>query len=67
VHLARRTEQTYCVQVNRFIFFHGKRHRAEMAEPEINSFLPYLPAEEKVNASKEKDKAALAENHKINS
>jgi hypothetical protein len=38
-HYSRRTEQTYCHWVKRFIFFHKVRHPAEMAEPEINAFL----------------------------
>jgi integron integrase len=50
-HYSRRTEQTYCHWVNRFIFFHDKRHPAEMAEPEINAFLTYLAVKEKVSAS----------------
>lgn len=31
-HYSRRTEQTYCYWVRRFIIFHGVRHPAEMAE-----------------------------------
>ncbi len=38
-HYSRRTEQTYCSWVRRFIFFHNVRHPEEMAEPEINAFL----------------------------
>jgi hypothetical protein len=37
-HYSRRTEQTYCSWVKRFIFFHNFRHPEEMAEPEINAF-----------------------------
>jgi len=40
-HYSRRTEQTYCSWVKRFIFFHNVRHLAEMAETEINAFLTY--------------------------
>ena len=50
-HYSRRTEQTYCHWVKRFIFFHKVRHPAEMAEPEINAFLTHLAVEEKVSAS----------------
>ena len=50
-HYSRRTEQTYCHWVRRFIFFHNKRHPAEMAEPEINAFLTHLAVKEKVSAS----------------
>ena len=50
-HYSRRTEQTYCHWVKRFIFFHKVRHPAEMAEPEINDFLTHLAVKEKVSAS----------------
>jgi len=50
-HYSRRTEQTYCHWVKRFIFFHHVRHPAEMAEPEINAFLTHLAVREKVSAS----------------
>lgn len=63
-HYSRSTEQSYCHwaclprreasrrrQVKRFIFFHKIRHPAEMAEPEINSFLTHLAIKEKVSAS----------------
>jgi integron integrase len=50
-HYSRRTEQTYCHWVRRYIHFHNVRHPAEMAEPEINAFLTYLAVKEKVAAS----------------
>jgi integron integrase len=50
-HYSRRTEQAYCLWVRRFIFFHGLRHPAEMAEPEINAFLAHLAVQGKVSAS----------------
>ena len=50
-HYSRRTEETYCHWVKRFIFFHKVRHPAEMAEPEINDFLTHLAVKEKVSAS----------------
>jgi integron integrase len=50
-HYSRRTEQTYCQWVKRFIFFHHVRHPAEMAEPEINAFLTHLAVKEHVSAS----------------
>lgn len=50
-HYSRRTEQTYCSWVKRFIFFHNARHPEEMAEPEINAFLTHLAIKEKVSAS----------------
>lgn len=50
-YYSRRTEQCYCRQVKRFIFFHHVRHPREMAEPEINAFLTHLAVKEKVSAS----------------
>ena len=50
-HYSRRTEQTYCQWVKRFIYFHKVRHPAEMAEPEINTFLTHLAVKERVSAS----------------
>jgi integron integrase len=50
-HYSRRTEQTYCQWARRFIRFHGLRHPAEMAEPEINAFVTHLAVTEKVSAS----------------
>jgi len=46
-----RTEQAYCLWVKRFIYFHGLRHPAEMAEPEINHFLTHLAVVEHVGPS----------------
>jgi integron integrase len=50
-HYSRRTEQAYCYWVRRYIRFHKLRHPAEMAEPEMNSFLTHLAVEEKISAS----------------
>lgn len=50
-HYSRRTEETYCQWVRRFIYFHGVRHPREMAEPEINAFLTHLAVKGKVSAS----------------
>ena len=50
-HYSRRTEQTYCLWVRRYVQFHSLRHPAEMGEPEINAFLTHLAVKEKVSAS----------------
>lgn len=50
-HYSRRTEQTYCLWVRRYIHFHNVRHPAEMAEPEINAFLTHLAVKLRVSAS----------------
>lgn len=50
-HYSPRTEETYAHWIKRFIFFHNKRHPAEMAEPEIARFLSNLATESHVSAS----------------
>ena len=40
-HYSRRTEQTYCHWVKRFIFFDTERKPADMAEQGINAFLTW--------------------------
>ena len=50
-HYSRRTEQAYCLWVRRFIRFHGIRHQADMAQPEINAFVTHLAVDAHVSAS----------------
>jgi len=50
-HYSRRTEESYCHWVRRYIFHHRLRHPAEMGELEINAFLSHLAARENVSAS----------------
>jgi integron integrase len=50
-HLSPHTEQAYVGWIKRFIFFHNKRHPAEMAEAEIGNFLSSLATEGRVSAS----------------
>jgi integron integrase len=50
-HYSIRTEQAYIDWVKRFIFFHHKRHPAEMAEREVEQFLNHLAVQKKVAAS----------------
>jgi integron integrase len=50
-HYSRRTESAYLAWIRRFIFFHGKRHPAEMGAPEITKFLSSLAVEANVAAS----------------
>jgi hypothetical protein len=45
------TEKAYVGWIKRFIFFHNKRHPAEMGELEIANFLSSLATESKVSAS----------------
>jgi hypothetical protein len=50
-HYSRRTEKAYVHWVKRYIFFHGKRHPAEMGAPEVTAFLTSLAVHGKVAAS----------------
>ncbi len=50
-HYSRRTEEAYVGWIRRFIFFHGKRHPAEMSEAEVTQFLSSLAVSARVSAS----------------
>jgi integrase len=50
-HYSPKTEDSYVHWIKRFIFFHNKRHPAEMAEPEIARFLSNLAMELRVSGS----------------
>jgi len=50
-HYSLRTENSYLDWVKRYIFFHNKRHPAEMGAPEVESFLTYLAVDRNVSAS----------------
>ncbi|MBI5922556.1 MAG: phage integrase N-terminal SAM-like domain-containing protein, partial [Betaproteobacteria bacterium] len=50
-HYSLATERTYVGWVKRFIYFHQKRHPAEMGAPEVESFLSALATELDVSAS----------------
>ena len=50
-HLSPKTEEAYIGWIKRFIFFHGKRHPAEMGEAEIGQFLSSLASDSHVAAS----------------
>ena len=50
-HYGRRTEAAYVAWIKRFIFFHGKRHPAEMGEAEVTRFLSSLAVDFQVSAS----------------
>jgi len=40
-HYSRRTEKAYVAWIRRYIFFHDKRHPADMGAPEVTRFLSY--------------------------
>lgn len=50
-HYSLRTEDQYLQWVRRYIFFHGKRHPAEMGAEEVQAFLTDLAVRGKVAAS----------------
>jgi len=50
-HYSDRTEKAYVHWIKRFIFFHNKRHPAEMGETEIGRFLSSLATDLRVSAS----------------
>ena len=50
-HYSLRTEQAYVDWIKRYIFFHNKRHPADMAEAEIRAFISDLASKKQVAAS----------------
>jgi hypothetical protein len=46
-----RKARSYCHWILRYIYFHDRRHPAEMAEAEVNAFLTHLWVKEKVSAT----------------
>jgi integrase len=50
-HYSIRTEEAYVDWIKRYIFFHKKRHPAEMSEREIEQFLNHLAVQKQVAAS----------------
>jgi len=50
-HYSRRTEQTYCASIRRFILFSGSRHPAEMGAAEVTRFLSSFATDGRVSAS----------------
>lgn len=50
-HYSLRTEESYIHWVKRFIYFHKKRHPAEMGAAEVTAFLSHLASAKNVSAS----------------
>jgi integron integrase len=50
-HYSVRTEKAYVGWIRRYIFFHRKRHPAEMGVAEVTRFLTHLAVDAKVSAS----------------
>ena len=59
-HYSIRTEEVYVDWARRFIFFHGKRHPADMGAAEVEAFLTHLAVDRQVAASTQNQaKAAI--------
>jgi integron integrase len=50
-YFSPRTEEAYRYWIRQYIYFNGKRHPAELGEPEITAFLNYLATKRKVAAA----------------
>ena len=50
-HYSYRTEQTYLHWIRRYIWFHDRRHPAEMGAAEVTAFLTHLAREREVAAA----------------
>ncbi len=50
-HYSLRTEQAYLQWAKRYIYFHGKRHPADMGKEEVEAFLTSLAVDRNVTAS----------------
>lgn len=50
-HYSLRTEEAYLQWIRRYIFFHDKRHPAEMGREQLEAFLSWLATERNVAAS----------------
>ena len=50
-HYSIRTEEAYVDWIKRYIFFHNKRHPAEMGATELEKYLNHLAVDRKVSAS----------------
>lgn len=50
-HYSPRTEDSYVHWIKRFVYFHGKRHPAELGEPAVTAFPNHLARDRNVAAS----------------
>ncbi len=50
-HYSIRTEESYIQWIKRFIYFHNKKHPADMGEAEITAFLTHLAVNKNVTSS----------------
>ena len=47
-HYSKRTEQTYCQWIRRYILFHNKKHPKDMNESHVEEFLSHLAQQKQV-------------------
>jgi hypothetical protein len=57
--MSRRTEEAYVAWIRRFIFFHDKRHPAEMGAAEVTKFLTSLAVDGQVASTQNQALSAL--------
>jgi hypothetical protein len=57
--MSHRTEEAYVAWIRRFIFFHGKRHPAEMGAAEVTKFLTSLAVDGQVVSTQNQALSAL--------
>ncbi|GAA3915409.1 phage integrase N-terminal SAM-like domain-containing protein [Litoribacillus peritrichatus] len=50
-HYSKRTEESYCQWIRRYILFHNKQHPKHMNESHIEAFLSYLAIQRDVSPS----------------
>jgi integron integrase len=50
-HYSIRTEQSYIQWIKRYIYFHNKKHPADMGDAELSAFLTHLAVDKNVTAS----------------
>lgn len=48
--LSRRTIESYCHWIRRYVRFHGRKHPRQLREPAVNAFLEHLATDRKVSA-----------------
>jgi integron integrase len=50
-HYSMKTEKSYIGWIKRYIFYHNKKHPADMGKPEIEAFLTHLAVDRHVSAA----------------
>ena len=50
-HYSRKTENSYCSWIKRYILYHNKKHPKDMGEVQIRQFINHLAVKRKLSAS----------------